>query len=197
MSKIILASKSEARKEMLSNAGIDFETIPADLDEETILKKMQKEDASSGNIALRLAKEKAIHVSKNNSEKYIIGSDQVLSMSDRIYSKAKNEEEAKERLLEFQGQTHFLTSAVCVVKNGQDIWHKTDAASLKMKVMDRQDIDKYSKISGKALTDCVGCYALESVGIRLFENIRGDYFTILGMPLLPLLGFFDQEGLLS
>ena len=197
MSRIILASKSEARKEMLKNAGIDFKTTPANLDEETILKSMQKEGASSGNIALRLAKEKATHVSKNHPEKYIIGSDQVLSMDDNIYSKAKNEEEAKERLFEFQGQDHFLTSAVCVVRDGQDIWHKTDAACLKMKAMNRQDIDKYSKIAGKALTDCVGCYALESVGIRLFENIRGDYFTILGMPLLPLLGFLDQEGLLS
>lgn len=194
---LILASKSRARQEMLKNAGISFDIQPAEIDEEKIVQEMQSEGASSGNIALRLAKEKALAISKDNPDHYIIGSDQVLSMDDKIYNKAKNEQEAVERLHEFQGNEHFLTSAVCVVKNGEDLWHKTDAAALKMKPMSMQDIEKYSKIAGDDLTNCVGCYALEGVGIRLFENIRGDFFTILGMPFLPLLNFLDKEGALS
>ena len=196
-SQIILASGSHARQQMLSNAGIDFDIIPAAVDEERILTKMQNDGASSGNITLRLAKEKALEVSKKNPDKYIIGADQVLSMKDKIYNKAKSQKEARGRLLEFQGQDHFLTSAVCVMKEGKDLWHKIDAAALKMKSMDSQAIDKYIEIAGDEVISCVGCYALESVGVRLFEDIRGDFFTILGMPLLPLLGFLDREGLLS
>ncbi len=193
---LILASKSRARQEMLTNAGIFYNAQPADIDEENILKEMQLEGASSGNIALRLAKEKALSISKNNMNQYIIGSDQVLSMGNKIYSKARNKEEAVARLSEFQGKEHFLTSSVCVVKNEEVLWHKTDAAALKMKQMDTQTIEKYSKIARDDLLDCVGCYALEGVGIRLFKNIRGDFFTILGMPLLPLLNFLDGEGAL-
>lgn len=193
---LILASKSRARQEMLNNAGVSYEAMPAHIDEEKIIEQLQETGASSSNIALQLAKEKAIEISKTNEGKYIIGSDQVLSMDDIIYSKAKNVEEAKERLSVFQGKEHFLTSAVCVVKDGVDLWHKVDAASLKMKPLSSQDIEKYSKIAGDDLIECVGCYALEGAGIRLFADIRGDFFTILGMPLLPLLNFLDKETLL-
>lgn len=193
---LVLASKSKARITMLKNAGVSFECIPADIDEEKIIADMVKNGASTGNIALSLSRAKAMTVSQNNPGAYIIGSDQLLSMDDIIYSKAKNKKEAIERLQEFQGKEHYLTSGVCVVKNGEDIWHKTDAAALKMKPMDSQAIEKYSEIAGSDLTDCVGCYALEGVGVRLFESIRGDFFTILGMPLLPLLNFLDREGAL-
>ncbi len=193
---LILASQSSARQTMLQNAGVDFNSIPAHLDEESILIKLEKEGASVTNIALHLAKEKALEVSKNNKDSYIIGSDQVLSMNEKIYSKAKTKEEAIERLKEFQGNDHYLTSGVCVVKNGEVLWNKTDAAALKMKVLDAQVIEKYSKKAGSVLTSCVGCYAIEGVGIQLFHDIRGDYFTILGMPLLPLLNFLGEEGLL-
>lgn len=196
-SNIILASGSKARQQMLINAGLQFDVQPADIDEEKIMQIMKNDNASSGNIALLLAKEKALKISKQNLEKYIIGSDQVLSLDDKIFSKALNSKEAHERLVELQGKEHFLTSAVSVYKGGEELWHKTDAAGLKMKVMDRQAIDKYIEIAGSAITDCVGCYAIEAAGIRLFKDIRGDYFTILGMPLLPLLNFLDGEGLLS
>ena len=197
MQKIILASKSRARKTMLENAGIDFDCIPADIDEEKIIADLSKEDASSGNIALSLAREKAITISKNYPDKIIIGSDQVLSMNDKIYLKIESKEEARARLMEFQGQEHFLTSAVCAVKGGADLWHKTDVAGLKMKALSTQAIDEYIEIAGDDLLSCVGCYAVEGVGIRLFESIRGDFFTIMGMPLLPLLKFLDSEKALS
>lgn len=193
---LILASKSKARQTMLKNASVEFTAQPADIDEEAIKARLIEEGASTGNIALSLAREKAISISKKNPDAYIIGSDQLLTLDDTLYSKAKDEAEAIERLLDFQGKEHFLTASVCVVKNGEDLWQKTDAAALKMKSMTRQVIEKYSKIAGDDLTDCVGCYALEGAGIRLFESIRGDFFTILGMPLLPLLTYLDREGLL-
>jgi septum formation protein len=193
---LILASKSKSRQDMLSNAGICFKSLPADLNEENIIEKLEKEGASSGNISLCLAKEKALYISKQNLQEYVIGSDQVLSMNEKIYSKAKNKQEAIERLMEFQGKEHFLTSAVCVAKGGEVLWHKTDAVALKMKSLNLQDIEKYSEIAGDTLTSCVGCYAIEGAGIRLFSEIRGDYFTILGMPLLPLLNYLDGEGTL-
>jgi septum formation protein len=194
---LILASKSKARQDMLKNAGVDFKSIPADLNEEALIKELEKEGASSGNMALCLAKEKAIYISKQYPKNYVIGSDQILSMDEEIYSKANDKQEAIERLMEFQGKEHFLTSAVCVARGGEAIWHKTDAVALKMKALSRQDIEKYSKIAGDVLTSCVGCYAIEGAGIRLFNDIRGDYFTILGMPLLPLLNYLDNEGAIS
>jgi len=197
MRNIILASGSKARQTMLINAGLSFDIKPAGINEDIITKELVADGASSGNIALRLAREKAKKISQEIPDKYIIGSDQVLSMEDKIYSKAKDKKEALERLKNFQGNEHFLTSAVCVFRAGEDLWHKTDAAALKMKPLSIQDIEKYSTIAGNNLTDCVGCYALESVGVRLFESIRGDFFTILGMPLLPLLNYLDSEGLLS
>lgn len=197
MSKIILASASKARKSMLENAGIEFVVIPANIDEGEIIKLQKKENAGPENISLSLAKEKATLISKNNTDKYIVGSDQVLSMKDKIFSKAKNKEEAKKRLLELQGKEHFLTSSVCVAKEGKVIWHKTDTAGLKMKTMTPQAIDKYIEIAGSDVTDCVGCYAVEGVGARLFSDIKGDYFTIMGMPLLPLLNYLELEGALQ
>jgi len=194
---LILASKSAARQTMLKNAGIEFTPIPANIDEENILITLEKDGASATNIALHLAKEKALLISNQNKENYVIGSDQVLSMNEKIYSKANNKAEAIERLNEFQGQEHYLTSAVCVAKNGEVLWHKTDAAALKMKDLDSQAIEKYSKNAGDVLTSCVGCYAIEGIGIQLFNDVRGDYFTIMGMPLLPLLNFLDGEGALS
>lgn len=182
---------------MLKNAGVDFTAMPADLDEEKIIDDLLKQDASVGNIATTLAKQKALFVSKNNLEKYIIGSDQVLSIDEKIFFKAKTKKEAVERLLEFQGKEHFLTSSVAVAKNNEVLWHKTDAVALKMKQMTRQAIEKYAQNAGDVLTSCVGCYAIEGLGIRLFDDIRGDHFTIMGMPLLQLLKYLEGEGAIS
>lgn len=197
MSKIILASGSAARQSMLKNAGLEFNITPADIDEEKIISTLQETGASASNIALTLAQEKARAISLQNNEAYVIGSDQLLSMDDVFFSKAKNRAEARQRLESFAGNEHFLTSAVCVMKGGQDIWHKVDAAALQMKPLSAQALDKYIEIAGDTLTHCVGCYALEGAGIRLFRSIRGDYFTILGMPLLPLLNFLEGEGVIS
>lgn len=194
---LILASQSLARQTMLNNAGVDFQAIPADLDEEKIMVDLDEEGASATNICLQLAKEKALFISRDNNDEFVIGSDQILTLDDKIYSKAKDKEEAIERLLELQGQEHFLTSAVCVAKNDKILWHKTDAVALKMKNMTHDQITNYADRAGNILTSCVGAYAIEGLGVQLFEDIRGDYFTIMGMPLLPLLNFLEKEGALE
>ena len=186
---LVLASGSAARKNMLCAAGLDFDVVPADIDEGKIKDDMVAQGAGAAQIALSLAKEKAEKISRQKPEKYIIGSDQVLTFGDRIYDKAKDKKEARTRLQKFQGGEHFLTSAVCVYKNGQYLWHKTDAASLKMHSMNDPQIDQYIEQAGDIVTQCVGCYAIEGIGLQLFHDIRGDYFTILGMPLLPLLTY--------
>ena len=187
---LTLASGSLARQEMLRNAGYEFDIISADIDEEKIISSLEV----NKNVALTLAKEKAKFISQKNRDNYIIGSDQILMMNNKIYSKAKNKQEVQGRLKEFQGNTHMLHSGVSVFKNGEEIFSFIDSASLTMKKMTEDDIDRYCEKAGDVLTSCVGCYALESIGSRLFDKIDGSYFTILGMPLLPLIGFLDAEG---
>lgn len=192
---LILASGSFARKHMLSNAGINFKAIPADIDEETIMQSMHGQ--SPDKIAQKLSDEKSCFISNQNKDYYTIGSDQVLFMDNKIYSKAKNQNEAKERLINFQGNEHHLTSAVTLSKNGKILWQHSDMATLTMRQLNEKQIDEYITVAGDIATQCVGCYAIEQIGIRLFKDIKGDYFTILGMPLLPLLGALEKEGVIT
>lgn len=193
--EIILASGSSARQMMLGNAGVKFKVIPADIDERQIEQEMVGQSASD--IALRLAREKAKTVSIEYPHSIVIGSDQVLVKDDRIYNKALDKEEAFRRLKEFQNKTHSLISSVAVAIDGKVAWDNTDQADLTMKQMNDDAIHAYIDRAGDAVTQCVGCYALESIGIRLFKDIKGNYFTILGMPLLPLLNYLEEGGHLS
>ena len=163
---------------MLNNAGVLFDARPANIDEEKILTQMQDDGADAKIIALTLSQEKAKKISNDNKEKIIIGSDQVLTLDKKLFSKVTTEQEAIDRLENFQGKKHQLVSAVSVYRDGQEIWHNVDEAHLKMRPLNRQDIEKYIKIAGNDVYDCVGCYAVEGVGIRLFETVKGDYFTI-------------------
>lgn len=190
---LTLASGSFTRKQMLLNAGYKFNVIPADIDEEKITRELI-ENNNIEKISLILSQEKASSVSLKFPKNYIVGSDQILIMDNKIYNKAKNKAEAKQRIKEFQGKTHKLISAVSVFKNNHEIFSSIDDAELTMKNLNEQCIEKYCNNVADILTSCVGCYALESVGIRLFEKVEGNYFTILGMPLLPLVNFLDKEG---
>lgn len=190
---LTLASGSAARQNMLRAAGYDFDIKPADIDEEKIIIERKQKD-SLKNIPLVLAKEKAKLISNKFSNSYIIGSDQILVSSDNVCSKVKNMEEAKKRINELQGKTHRLISAVCVFKNNKELFSCVDEAHLTMRSLNDHEIEQYCNKAGDVLMNCVGCYALESIGIRLFHKIEGSYFTILGMPLLPLSNFLDSEG---
>ena len=189
-SPIILASGSRARNDMLKNAGVEFEKIPADIDEDAIIKASH--DAPE-KIALTLAQEKALHISTQNSEAYVIGSDQILECEGSLYQKAASFEEAREKLKTLRGKAHHLISSVAVAKDGQIIWDDTDIAKLTMHDFDDAFLEQYLALAKDDILACVGAYAFENHGAWLFKEIDANYFTILGMPLLPLLAFL-REG---
>ncbi len=193
MSKaLILASGSAARQKLLRQAGYDFDICPADIDEERVRKTHA--DKSLKEIALILAQEKASHVSAQNPEALVIGSDQICTLENEILSKAKNQEEAFEKLCKLSGQTHQLHTAVSLYENQKEIWSHCDSVSLRMKLLTQDQIQTYMDHAGDALKQCAGAYALEEVGVRLFEKVDGDYFSVLGLPLLPLIAALDERG---
>ena len=191
--KLVLASKSRARIDMLRAAGLEFETFPADLDEGKVLqgKGLTPEDS-----ALFLAQQKALVVSSKKQGDLIVGADQVLECGGRILFKAEGEDDAQEKLKFLRSKTHRLISAVCAVQDGKILWSATKNAHLSMRHFDDEFLKRYCEKAGPALTRSVGAYELESFGVQLFERVEGDYFTILGLPLLPLLAYLrDRHGI--
>ena len=189
---IILASGSRARNEMLQNVGLEFHKIPADIDEDTILKSMREEGASPEDIAVKLADEKALHISKQNPDALVIGSDQVLEQDGEIFQKATDLAEARAKLEKLKGKTHQLISSVSIAQNGKILWRECDTASLTMHDFDDAFLDEYLQSAGEDILACVGAYAFEKHGAWLFKEIDANYFTILGMPLLPLLAYLAK-----
>jgi septum formation protein len=193
--RIILASQSAARKALLTNAGIQFDIIPADIDEAAIITAFNAKNASAAEIALELSERKAREVSKNNPDAIVIGCDQVLVLEGEIFSKAKDEDDARNKLLKLRGKTHHLISAVSIAKAQTTLWQHDDSAALTMFDFDEDFLDNYVRVAGKALTRAVGAYEIEGAGAWLFSEVRGDYFTILGLALLPLLAYLhDYHG---
>ncbi len=180
---VILASASKARANMLRGAGLDFKTIPADIDESQV----QQNGSTPEIIAEELAQQKALHIAKQNPNALVIGSDQVLECEGQLLHKSSNAEEALDKLRTLNGKTHRLISAVALVQGESIIWSTHDIASLTMNTLTEVELSDYIARAGAALTSAVGGYWLEDIGAWLFEHTQGDYFTILGMPLLPLL----------
>lgn len=193
MIKLILASQSKARQEMLRAAGLEFDARPAQIDEPALMRKLLSEWATAPAVAESLAAEKALVVSRENPEAAVIGADQVLECGGQILSKAGNVEEAKEKLKSLRGKTHRLISAVSVAKDGKILWRATQEAHLTMHDFSDAFLEAYCEKAGAALTRSVGAYELEGLGVNLFESIKGDYFTILGLPLLSLLNYLRAE----
>ena len=187
--RLILASQSITRQNMLRNAGLDFEIHPADIDEAT----HKNSDKTPAEIAKILASKKALAVSQKFPGALVIGSDQILECEDSLLTKAKDENEAREKLKNLRGKTHHLFSAATVAKNNEILWQDVQKASLTMHNFSDEFLDAYIKTCGEALTKSVGAYAIEGAGINLFENIEGDHFTILGMPLLSVLTYLREE----
>jgi septum formation protein len=193
---LILASKSAARRAMLTNAGISFTADAADLDEKEILSSITNPEATTTDKARLLACEKALSVAKNYPDALVIGADQILELDGEILTKAADAQEAKENLKYLRGKIHTLISAVCVVRNKEILWEYADHAALGMREFEDDFLDRYCVKAGDALTTCVGGYELEGIGVQLFSNVQGDYFTILGMPLLPLLKYlYEEQGI--
>ncbi|MCS3444956.1 MULTISPECIES: Maf family protein [Bradyrhizobium] len=193
--KLILASQSRARKMLLENAGLDFEALPADIDERAVQKNSGL--AAPGEIALLLAREKALFVSGQRPGQYVVGADQTLALGQRMFSKPAGRTQAAEQLSLLAGQTHELHSAVSVARDGKVLFGDVSVARMTMRRLAAGEIESYLDHAGEAVTTSVGAYQLEGLGVYLFERIEGDHFTILGLPLLSLLAFLRGEKLLA
>ncbi len=193
---LILASGSRARFEMLKAAGVEFESQNPLVDEYPVKEALLAEGAPAHHIADMLAELKALAVSSIRQKSFVIGSDQILSCEGRCYSKADTMADAKKQLQVLSGKKHSLISAVVIAKGGQVIWREIDKAHLTMRKLSDDFIDDYLLECGDAILSSVGCYHLEGRGAQLFDRVEGDYFTVLGMPLLKLLQFCRTQGLL-
>jgi nucleoside triphosphate pyrophosphatase len=192
---LILASQSRARQMLLANAGISYEAIPADINERTL----QKDSGLSapGEIARLLAAEKARFVSSQNPGRYVVGADQTLAVGGRLFSKPAGRAAAAEQLRLLAGQRHELHSAFAVARDGKILLADVSIAGMTMRRLSESEIEAYLDQAGEAVTTSVGAYQLEGLGVHLFERIEGDHFTILGLPLLPLLAYLRSERLLA
>ena len=192
---LILASKSRARQTLLANAAIPFDAMPADVDERALQKNSGL--SSPGEIADLLAREKALFVSSNNPGRYVVGADQTLALGARLFSKPAGRAQAADQLRLLAGGTHELHSAIAVAFDGKVVFADVSVARMTMRRLNESEIEAYLDEAGEAVTTSVGAYQLEGLGVHLFERIGGDHFTILGLPLLPLLAFLREQGLLG
>jgi septum formation protein len=194
-SPLVLASKSLARRHMLVAAGIPVEALPSDLDERAFERTLG--EIGPAEIALRLAREKATAVAGRMPGRLVIGADQTLALGRRRFSKPADADEARVQLLALRGQTHTLHSAVALVRDDELMFEHADAARLTMRDISDAFLEIYLESAGNTVTESVGGYQLERTGIHLFERVEGDHFTILGMPLLPLLAAMRRYGFLA
>lgn len=194
--KIVLASGSAARRQMLAAAGVAFAVDPARIDEGALKDQFIRHTtcAPPFDLALFLADAKATDVSARYPGALVIGSDQVLALGERLFSKAVDRTGARATLAALRGKTHQLHSAVSIARDGKVLWSYVETASLMMRDFSDGFLDRYLEQAGDALLWSVGCYELEGRGVQLFERIEGDYFTILGMPLLPVLAELRALG---
>jgi septum formation protein len=193
---IILASKSAARRAVLDGAGVPYEALVAGVDEDAVKAGLLAEGAGPRDIADALAELKAIRVSRGRPE-FVIGSDQTLDLDGELYDKAETVDAARERLKLLRGRTHKLHSAVVVAKEGAPIWREVVSASLTMRDFSDGFLEDYLAAEGEAALGSVGCYRLEGPGAQLFSRIEGDYFAILGLPLMGLLDLLRRHGELA
>ncbi|RUZ73544.1 Maf-like protein [Mesorhizobium sp. M7A.F.Ca.US.006.01.1.1] len=192
--KLILASGSPFRKAMLVNAGADVEAVPADVDERALEGPLQDSGVSPEDVALVLAEAKATEVSERRPGALVLGCDQTLSLGDEVFHKPADMEGARRHLLALSGRTHQLNSAAVLVRDGKVLWRHVGIASMTMRKLDPAFIGRHlARVGAKALSS-VGAYQIEGEGIQLFEKIEGDHFTIVGLPLLPLLAELRDLG---
>ena len=191
---LLLASGSKTRAQILKKAKIGFKVVDHGVDEEEL--KISLNELSPKDISIRLSEIKAIKPSMKHSEDFVIGADQVLDFKGSIINKAAHLQEAKKQLLDLSGKTHKLITAITIAKNGVVVWKHYDVAKITMRELSEKQIDEYLYNMDKETLGCVGVYAIEQEGIKLLNKIDGDYFSILGLPLLPLTQFLWQNHIL-
>ncbi|RWI22769.1 Maf-like protein [Mesorhizobium sp.] len=192
--KIVLASGSPFRKALLVHAGVPVEAVPAEVDERALEAPLKDSGISPEDVALVLAEAKATEVSERKPGALVLGCDQTLSLGDQVFHKPADMEAARRHLLALSGKTHQLNSAVVLARDGAVLWRHVGVASLTMRKLDPAFIGRHlARVGAKALSS-VGAYQIEGEGIQLFERIEGDYFTIVGLPLLPVLAKLRELG---
>jgi septum formation protein len=195
---LILASASRSRAKLLEAAGLAFIVEPPGLDEAAMRQAISGERSlDPHDIAEVLARAKAEAVSDLAAKAYVIGGDQVLELDGAVLSKPDSMEAARSQLLDLRGKTHTLHTSVAVATNGEAIWAETTIASLTMRKLSPEFIGRYLAAAGEEVLGSVGTYQLEGLGVQLFERIDGDYFSILGLPLIPLLDTLRREGVIE
>ena len=195
--RIVLASKSPARGALLANAGIAFDAIPSTVDERQVEAPLIAAGRSPAEIAVALAEAKALDVGAAAGDALVIGADQTLDADGRRWVKPESMDEARDQLLTLAGRSHMLQTAVAGVRAGAIRWRYVEAAELTLRPLTPDAVDRYLETVGEAALGSVGAYQVEGPGIQLFERIDGDYFAILGLPLLPVLSWLRKEGALA
>jgi septum formation protein len=193
--RLILASASPSRAALLRAAGVDFEIEPAAIDEARIKRLARVIGDSAISCALALSIEKARALSATYPNALIIGADQILVAGDEWFDKPANLDEARAQLRALRDRAHKLATAACVLRDGEALWQATSEPELKMRPFTDTVLDEYLAAEGESLLGLVGAYRIEGRGVQLFSRIRGDHFSILGLPLLELLDFLRQRGI--
>lgn len=191
---IHLASKSETRGKLLKNAKISFSRIDHGVDEDEV--KISLQNQSPTEIAVKLSELKATQPNPENKEDLVIGSDQVLDLEGKLFNKARDFDEAKSQLIELSGKKHSLITSTVIAQNKNIIWRHLDKSTLVMRSLTINEIDNYLNEVDKSILNLVGVYAIEQEGIKLFEKIDGDFFSIQGLSVTPLINFLRQHNLI-
>ena len=196
MIPIILASQSFIRAKILRAAGIGFDIVPADLDETELIERGMARGLDLESLALELARAKAAQISSTH-DGLVIAADQILGFEGKAFEKPKTIEEAKERLLRMGGKCHHLHGGTVIARQGKIIAEETQSASLYLRLLTAKELDDYFAAVGDKVLSSVGAYYIEEQGIRLFDDIRGDHFAILGLPILFVQRILREQGALS
>lgn len=194
---LILASASSARAQILKQAGIGFLRDPAKIEEAAIKRDYKRRGKTADDAAGALAKAKAKKVSARRPDALVLGADQILECDKVWFDKPGDRDDAATQLKALRGRTHELITAACVVRNGRVLWEHCERTALTMRPFSPPFLDAYLAKGGKAVLESVGAYRLEGIGVQLFSKVGGDYFTILGLPLMALIGFLRFQGILE
>jgi len=192
---LVLASGSASRKSLLTAAGVPFVTDPADLDEDRLMAELKPAGAEI--IARTLAEQKALAVSRRHPGQIVLGGDSVIAFGGDYLSKCASLAQARALLLRLSGQTHLLVSAAALARDGALLWAHASPCRMTMRDLSAQFLEDYLAAEGEGLLSSVGCYRFEGRGAQLFDRVEGDYFSVLGLPLLPVLTQLRKEGVLA
>lgn len=195
-SELILASKSSSRRNLMKNAGLTFKLHVSEVDED-IIKNTFLKSGEPSDVAMILSQAKAMVVSELFPQSYVIGADQTLLFDGKIYDKPASSRDARDQLLALRGKQHQLETAACIMKNGELLWSISESSYLTMRNFSPEFLGKYLAAEGDNVKTSVGGYKLEGLGLQLFEKIDGEFFSILGLPMLKLLGYLRTQNLIE